>query len=980
MNLWRQILLFSGLLAITITVSAQTKPETPGLLLCEADALRAANAYTPAYAAYKRAYPYFEASGEYYTMAYIKTWTSEMAFEGGASFSDGGSAVQDAYKVANAHLHIDTLSFYPIMLINMGIYYGGSGNYEKGIAFYQKGKTSAQRIHGQYNEYTSMAYTNLGFAYGSRGNWKKSLAYSDTALLIAEGLKDQSGIYGAQNNRAHVYAEMGDFEKALFIQRKALNAAVEDKEYARAANNLGCFYIEIKDWENGIRYLDEALNVRRQLSDTLTESIFSTKLNLVWAYSDMGETEKSDKLLNEIIKEAKTYAPTFDNSVSLQIAYNYLARNARQSNHLQKALMFIREAEQVSSNSIQTAASTQMIKSRVLRAQNKTEEALWAVQKSYQILIPGYKPKSVSNCPDWRFMEAIAYTLTLFELQAKLLENLAIEKQQPELQLAALNILESADSAVTVSRLSYQSQLSRDMMAANAGALYDALINLHYKLYQQSQADSLLERAFLYMEKNKALSVLENLNKMEAARFHDIPESLVAEERSIREDIAFYQLKLKADWLDEAPELKKQWLSERERLRNAQDSLLRIIEDQFPRYHKTRIDLVMPDLKSVREKVLAPDETMIEYFQSDSAWYVLLADAETTHFLRLPAENLVADILTLHEALRSKDPAFASVSHRVYQKVFEPLQQYIKGKKLVLIPDGPLSYIPFDQFVTENGEGLKKSYLMESYRIRRLLSGSTALQYEGIQKAVGKRYGIMGMAPLFTSGAGSVRASGQYGALSGAQKEIRVLEELFRGEFFRGHEATEEAFKRNCSSSGILHLATHTAINDQFPTASHLLLKETEREDGQLNVFEIYGQSIPAQLGFLSGCNTGFGKVQAGEGAVSLGHAFAYAGCPNIVMTLWPIKDDLAPDLVRVFYEGIKDGLDKAEALRQAKLYSLNSDELFAHPYYWSGFVYTGDRSPVERASFMWIDYPWGLIIGLVVVIIAVGVWWRKKG
>jgi CHAT domain-containing protein len=268
---------------------------------------------------------------------------------------------------------------------------------------------------------------------------------------------------------------------------------------------------------------------------------------------------------------------------------------------------------------------------------------------------------------------------------------------------------------------------------------------------------------------------------------------------------------------------------------------------------------------------------------------------------------------------------------------------------------------------------------MERYRIRRLLSGSTALQYEGIQKAVGKRHGIMAMAPLFTSGAGSVRASGQYGALPGAQKEIRVLEELFRGEFFRGHEATEEAFKRNCSSSGIVHLATHTAINDQFPTASHLLLKETEREDGQLNVFEIYGQSIPAQLGFLSGCNTGFGKVQAGEGAVSLGHAFAYAGCPNIVMTLWPIKDDLVPDLVRVFYEAIKDGLDKAEALRQAKLYSLNNDELFAHPYYWSGFVYTGDRSPVERASFMLIDYPWGLIIGLIVVIAAVGVWWRSK-
>ncbi|NRA51943.1 MAG: hypothetical protein HRU12_22680, partial [Phaeodactylibacter sp.] len=84
-------LLTLGLCAMGITAIAQTQEETPEILVCEAEALRKANAYAAAYTTYERAYPFYEADSNFYMMAFLKTWSSEMAFEESA-YSDGAGA------------------------------------------------------------------------------------------------------------------------------------------------------------------------------------------------------------------------------------------------------------------------------------------------------------------------------------------------------------------------------------------------------------------------------------------------------------------------------------------------------------------------------------------------------------------------------------------------------------------------------------------------------------------------------------------------------------------------------------------------------------------------------------------------------------------------------------------------------------------------------------------------------------------------
>jgi CHAT domain-containing protein len=149
----------------------------------------------------------------------------------------------------------------------------------------------------------------------------------------------------------------------------------------------------------------------------------------------------------------------------------------------------------------------------------------------------------------------------------------------------------------------------------------------------------------------------------------------------------------------------------------------------------------------------------------------------------------------------------------------------------------------------------------------------------------------------------------------------------------------------------VIHLATHSIVDDENPSFSRLIFSagSDSTEDGHLHSYELYNLHLNADLVTLSACNTGFGKIQEGEGIMSLARGFAYAGCPNIVMSLWPASDKATAHLMEMFYQGLAAGLSKDAALRKAKLQYLNeADALSANPYFWSSFVFMGEPSPLK--------------------------------
>jgi Uncharacterized protein conserved in bacteria len=148
-----------------------------------------------------------------------------------------------------------------------------------------------------------------------------------------------------------------------------------------------------------------------------------------------------------------------------------------------------------------------------------------------------------------------------------------------------------------------------------------------------------------------------------------------------------------------------------------------------------------------------------------------------------------------------------------------------------------------------------------------------------------------------------------------------------------------------------LHLAMHAQLNTETPMASKLLFTHDpadEREDNDLYAIEVYGLRLNADLAVLSACQTGLGNVQAGEGAMSLGRAFAFAGVRAMLLSLWEVEDGATRRLMVSFYENLIKGMHKDEALQAAKIsYVAHCSAERSSPYYWGGFVMAGSTVPM---------------------------------
>ena len=289
--------------------------------------------------------------------------------------------------------------------------------------------------------------------------------------------------------------------------------------------------------------------------------------------------------------------------------------------------------------------------------------------------------------------------------------------------------------------------------------------------------------------------------------------------------------------------------------------------------------------------------------------------------------------------------------------------------KLTIIPDGPLHYLPFELL------GEKDEYLFESMDI-------SYLNYlDEADPIINNNQKLISYAPDFGDDqllAYSDVVRGDLASIPGAFNEVNGVNEIYGGTIQLKSDATESSFKNVASDYGIIHMATHALVDDANPELSKLVfnLSTDSLNDGYLHAYEIMNMDLNAQLVTLSACNTGYGKIQNGEGVVSLSWAFAYAGVPASVVSLWPASDKSTPELMKYFYQNLKDGQSKDVALNNArKQYLATAKGKARHPFYWGGFVLIGDERPIVSGGNMII---WALPIFLLVVIVG-AMWIRKR-
>ena len=273
---------------------------------------------------------------------------------------------------------------------------------------------------------------------------------------------------------------------------------------------------------------------------------------------------------------------------------------------------------------------------------------------------------------------------------------------------------------------------------------------------------------------------------------------------------------------------------------------------------------------------------------------------------------------------------------RLYNALYVPLRRYVHTDNLIIVPHGELHYLPFGALTN----GVR--YLVELYTISYLPSASTLSRIHGKSTIMDTDVLILGN-PDTTEG-----------SVPGAEQEALAIGALFDVEPLLRKDATERALFLQASDAAIIHIAAHGNLDPVDPMTSTIYLAATPGSDGRLTVKDIFSLDLHenTDLVSLSGCETKVGNTgtsstfragSEGDDLIVLNRAFMVAGASSVVASLWSVDDEATVPILTQFYENIRDGMGKAEALRSAQITVRHNYPEFAHPRYWAAFVLTGD-------------------------------------
>ncbi len=471
------------------------------------------------------------------------------------------------------------------------------------------------------------------------------------------------------------------------------------------------------------------------------------------------------------------------------------------------------------------------------------------------------------------------------------------------------------------------------------------------------------EEAFNYSERARSRVFLDVLgSKVQLSR---VKSGLLEEERSLQERIAAIKARLSGE---EDGETDRAGLrSELTEAEKAYSTFLTKVRKQ----NKEQASLMAVEpltLKEVQE-LLDPGTTLIEYFVAESDIFVWVVEKERLQFQRveIPRDKLAGLVKTLRESIFTigEKQKFNETSTSLFKQLIQPLLPYITGKELIIVPHDVLHYVPFHALLSPEGK-----YLIEKYPIYYLSSASLLQFTTEKRRAKGEKLLALGNPDL-----GDPKMNLQF-----AEVEAKEIQSLYpQSMVLLGKEATKEKAKAFSPQNDILHFATHAELSEEDPLSSAILLAKEGKEDGRLEVREIFGMNLHANLVVLSACETGLGKLSSGDELVGLTRAFIYAGTPSVVASLWNVEDSSTAALMASFYKNLKT-MTKVEALRQAQLQLIRGDassDLLArrgiggvgrlgetpssqlhapssepdapssvstsHPYFWAPFILVGD-------------------------------------
>jgi CHAT domain-containing protein len=851
----------------------------------------------------------------------------------------------------------------------------------------------------------------LGIAYFSLNEFRTARQFFESTLTLSVALKDRRLEAGTETYMGGTLEILGDVAKALEHQQEALKLARENGPRiaeGNALSNIGKIYNDLADWQKALEYYQQALPVFKSLKLAQNEAI--TLNNIGIAYDQSGEQQKALDYLQQALPLLRTAA----NKNSEAYTLLNIGRVYRRLGQYEKAFDYYGQAQAIQRETGNRAQSGETLDEIGIAyaAQEQYDKALDYHRQSLEIqratgnvrrealvltnLGAAYNGLKQPEKAAEQFNSALAIFRNIDDQAnaALALEGLArADEQRGDLAGARKYIEQSLALRETVRSRSGSLEL-RASYRATIERAYEFYIDLLMQQHALNPNRGYDADALKASERGRARSLLEQLSEAQIDIREGVDVALIEKERDLARVLNAkaqreMQLKARSGNSDEIAALHKEIGALEDEYQQVQAA----IRTSSPQYSA----LVQPqplDLKGIQQQ-LDPDTVLLQYALGERRSYVWAVTQNSLHAVVLPKRADVEGIAReVYESLVARsvvksletpaqrrmriaraDVSFQDAAERLSRLILLPAKDQLTRKRLVVVADGALQYVPFAALTVSTGPYRP---LVFDHELVSLASASAfAVQRQNLKDRVPAPKSVAVVAdPVFSMSDARFKGGAQTQAVNEpvATRIIEHLQGTAKGQLsiprlpFTRWEADQilavapsgvslKALDFNASRAmatggelskyRYVHFATHGYLDTSRSNLSAIVLslfdEQGKPQDGFLRAHDIYNLKLPAELVVLSACETGLGKDVTGEGLEGLTRGFMYAGARRVIVSLWNVNDKATATLMQRLYVGmLRSGKTPAAALRAAQIEMLRTRQ-WQSPYFWAPFVMQGE-------------------------------------
>ncbi len=868
-----------------------------------------------------------------------------------------------------------------ISLNNLGNAYRNLGQYDKALYYHQQALELNKNLGNAL--YTIISFNNLGLVYWNLSQYDQARHYLQQALDRSKKLGNPQSIAMSLNNLGNVYQSEGQFDKALDTYEQALELyrnfdAPQDR--AQCLNNLGLVYESLGQLDKALDYLQQALELRRTLGNL--QDLSMSLANVGGAYLYQGQFNKAQDTYEQALESFKRIGNAQDTAKCL----NDLGEVCKDLGQFDKALKYHQKAMELikkQGNSQHIAANLNN-QGGVYESQGQHDRALDCLQRSLKLSKRFSNTHDIAYCLNnlggtYRSLHKLPEAEASFAECRKLLEELTEQVADPS-QIGALQET-FHDFYERYAQLLLERNRPEDaliLLEAGRGQGLARQVDLNSR-GDITRYFTPNERAQLDQKTHVLLVTRSRQRSLQQLAEHTPPAAQTALTERIR------TAQQQAEQAEREYDLLRQAL--------------------FLRHPDLRRAIGQPahyaELKTLANQ--HRDTLYLEYGIVDDRTTLLFAlgakDSLKPLILPTGMNSLKELTLKWRQALaqsggrglesgnqggqtraQTTERNLAQQAYTLLLGQADKLGLLAPGRyhRMVIAGSGPLLDIPLAALCDRNGKRL-----IERFPLAHTLSWSLLLRYRNprVPKAsllciadptgepeIGEsqpetRPMLTAQRPTpavpMPAQDAPIRSPTErfqslfragFAPLPGARDEGKAVAGLYPGaKLLVGPQAQEAAILKLLPDYGLLHFATHGFVVPRTPLSSGLVLAEEPAEsqaDGVLSARKILNLPLSARLAVLSACETGRGQAEGGEGLMGLTWAFRAAGCPAVVASQWQVNDAATRQWMVRFYQQLKTGKTKDEAL-QAAMLAVKKDH--PSPYYWAAFELIGDTSALPQ-------------------------------